>query len=188
MRHWLSYIIIRPLNDFGDIWRSRRNRERQVTLHRHRHKDKERRKSHRCNHFFLIENKYYSGINKFIKKESKDHGTTWRKLMWSCVCESCSSSAFMNLIWPISISSCFMSPSVRLTTVFSRSLIICVISVHLLLMKRMSSVKILSLSSTAVCAERCRTNITISSYCCSHSLLCFSGTGNHPHWPTAEQS
>ncbi len=55
--------------------------------------------------------------------------------------------------------------------VFSRSLIICVISEHLFSMDWMSSVKILSLSSTAVCAERCRTHIIISSYCCSQSAV-----------------
>ncbi len=90
--------------------------------------------------------------------------------MWSCVCESCSSSAFINLIWSISISSCFISSSVRLTSVFSRSLIIFVTSERLSLMKRMSSEKILSLSSTAVCAECCRSHIIIISYC-THSLL-----------------
>ncbi len=75
--------------------------------------------------------------------------------MWSCVCESCSSSAFLLLRSLISCSSRFSRPSSRLTACFSWSLISRISSERILSMERMSSVKILSLSSTAVCAERC---------------------------------
>jgi len=81
--------------------------------------------------------------------------------MWSCVCESCSSSASLLLR---SLISCSSRPSAPLTAVFSWSLISLVASERLLSMERMSSVKILSLSSTAVCAERCYTHITITQW------------------------
>lgn len=108
--------------------------------------------------------------------------STWRKWMWSGVCESCSSSAPVLLSWQISCSSRFMNPSAWLTAVFSRSLIICETSARLLSMEQMSSLKILSLFCAAVCADRCRTHITISCFCCSqpHSLLCFSRTEKSP--------
>ncbi len=75
--------------------------------------------------------------------------------MWSCVCESCSSSASLLLRSLISCSSRSSRSSARLTACFSWSLISRISSEWLLSMERMSSVKILSLSSTAVCAERC---------------------------------
>ena len=74
---------------------------------------------------------------------------TWRKWMWSSVCESCSSSASLLLSSAISCSSRSRSPSARLTSAFSWSLISSFTSEHLLSMERISSVKILSLSSTA---------------------------------------
>ena len=80
---------------------------------------------------------------------------TWRKWTWSCVCERFFSSASLLLRSSISCFSRSSRSSARLTAVFSWSLICCVASERLLSMERMSSVKILSLSSTAVCAERC---------------------------------
>lgn len=69
------------------------------------------------------------------------------------VCECWSSS--VSLLWrsEISSSSCSRSPSARLTSVLSWSLISCVTSCCLFLIERMSSVKIFSLCSTAVWAE-----------------------------------
>ncbi len=91
----------------------------------------------------------------FLKTNVCEISVTWRKWMWSSVCESCSSSVFLFLRSSISCSSRFSCSSARLTSAFSWSLISCVTSERLLSMERIRSVKILSLSSTAACAECC---------------------------------
>ncbi len=99
---------------------------------------------------------------------------TCRNWMWSCVCDRCSSSASLFLRSLISCSSRSSCPSARLTACFSWSLISRISSERSLSMERMSSVKMLSVSSTAVCAERCYTHSTGSSMSLRAALLSIS--------------
>lgn len=105
--------------------------------------------------------------------------------MWSSVCKSCSSSAFLLIRSSISCCSRNKSRSARLTAASSWALINCITWERLLSMVRMSWVKILSVSSTAACAECCQTHITISTYCCltqpeRHSELQWEWMSNSP--------
>lgn len=104
--------------------------------------------------------------------------------MWSSVCESSSSSASLLLRSSISCSSRSMTLSARLTADFSCSLIRCVTLERIFSMERNSSIKILSLSSTAVSAERCIGHTSQSALTvASHGLwltIGFSGTERAP--------
>ncbi len=96
-----------------------------------------------CNHKNLLK---YSVFEEIL--------ITWRKWTWSCVSESGFISMFLLFSSLIFFSRASLS-SARLTAALSWSLISCFTSERRFSMERICSVKILSLSSTAVCAGRC---------------------------------
>ncbi len=144
--------VTRTDSDALWVFRSRSNRRRLETLHGH--KDTRKTPAKDSETFDRNEVSVQHAL-PFLKTNVCEISVTWRKWMWSSVCESCSSSAFLLLRSSISCSSRFSCSSARLTSAFSWSLISCVTSERLLSMEWIRSVKILILSSTAACAERC---------------------------------